>query len=120
MTKNLLALLAAALLIFAGVGWYLGWYNFTSTPSGNGKQRITVDVDTKKIGEDLKKAKDNIEKLKTRATNDIQETQPQEPRSFGEFVNEAVTPSTGASEPSENDPFSQPPVKAVPFPFPEN
>ncbi len=31
--KNLLALVGAAVVTFAGLGWYLGWYNLTRQPT---------------------------------------------------------------------------------------
>jgi hypothetical protein len=55
--RNLLALAAAAILMFAVVGWWLGWYQITSTPDGTGHQNIHIDVNKNKISEDLKKGK---------------------------------------------------------------
>ena len=54
--RNLLALIGAVVVAFVGLGWYLGWYSFALSPSGDGKQRIQVDVDTNKIAEDAKRA----------------------------------------------------------------
>jgi hypothetical protein len=53
--RNLLALAAAAVLTFVVVGWYLGWYKFQSTPEPDGHRQVTIDLNSKKIGEDLKK-----------------------------------------------------------------
>ncbi len=53
--RNLLALLAAVVLIVAGLGWYLGWYHVQTTPTADGHREIKVDVDTKKITADVKK-----------------------------------------------------------------
>src|SRR5580692_7475680 len=53
--RNILALLAAGLLAFAGLGWYLGWYHVQSTPAPDGHREIKVDLDTKKIKEDVNK-----------------------------------------------------------------
>jgi len=52
--RNLLAFLAAAALTIAGLGWYLDWYKFQSTPASAGHRSITVDIDGKKIGEDVR------------------------------------------------------------------
>jgi hypothetical protein len=54
--RNLLALIGAALVLFAGLGWYLGWYKFALEPGANGNQRIQIDLDTHKIAEDVEKA----------------------------------------------------------------
>jgi hypothetical protein len=50
--RNLLALIGAVVVLFAGLGWYLGWYTFALEPGANGKQRIQLDVDTPKIAAD--------------------------------------------------------------------
>lgn len=59
--RNLLAFLAAVLLTLAGVGWYLDWYHIRSTPIEGGQKSVTVDINTKKIGEDLLKAEQKIQ-----------------------------------------------------------
>ena len=53
--RNTLALLAAGLLVVAGLGWYLGWYHVRSTPTSDGHQQISIDVDKKKVVADVKK-----------------------------------------------------------------
>jgi hypothetical protein len=53
--RNTLALLAAGVLAFAGIGWYLGWYHVKTTPTADGHRTINVDVDTKKIESDVAK-----------------------------------------------------------------
>ncbi len=53
--RNLLALIGAVVVLFVGLGWYLGWYSFVLSPGAEGKQRLQVDVDTKKITDDAKK-----------------------------------------------------------------
>ena len=53
--RNLFALIGAAIVLFAGLGWYLGWYTFALEPSANGKQRIQLDVDTDKLTDDVGK-----------------------------------------------------------------
>jgi len=51
--KNLLALLGLAIVLFAGLGWYLGWYHISVTPSADGHKKIEFDVDTKKVTGDV-------------------------------------------------------------------
>ncbi len=53
--RNLLAFLAAALLTFAGVGWYLDWYRIKSTPAPSGHHQLNIDVNRSKILEDVHK-----------------------------------------------------------------
>jgi hypothetical protein len=51
--RNLLAFLGAALVVFLGLGWYLDWHRIQSTPKGGGHRSINIDVNTKKIGDDV-------------------------------------------------------------------
>jgi hypothetical protein len=53
--RNLLAGLAAVVLIVAGAGWYLGWFHVQTAPTSDGHRKIEVDVDTKKISGDVHK-----------------------------------------------------------------
>ena len=46
--RNMLAFLAAVVLVLIGVGWYLDWFKFSVAPDGDGHQKVTIDVDTKK------------------------------------------------------------------------
>lgn len=61
--KNLLALLAAALVTFGVVGWYLDWYRISSTPTENGRRTVTIDLNSAKIGEDIEKGKEKLSKI---------------------------------------------------------
>jgi hypothetical protein len=53
--RNMLALLAAGAIAVAALGWYLGWYHLQTTPTADGHRQINVDVNTKKIVEDVNK-----------------------------------------------------------------
>ncbi|MCS7046737.1 MAG: hypothetical protein NZO58_10305 [Gemmataceae bacterium] len=57
--KNLLALGAAALIAFAGIGWYLGWYRFSTTPTETGRH-ISIDLNTPKIKQDISTGKEKL------------------------------------------------------------
>jgi hypothetical protein len=50
--RNVLALIGLAVVGFAGVGWYLGWYKLTFSKHTDGNLQIKTDVDTKKVGSD--------------------------------------------------------------------
>jgi hypothetical protein len=47
--RNLLALVGAAVVGFAGLGWYLGWYHI-GTDSG----KVEVEINAKKVISDVK------------------------------------------------------------------
>jgi hypothetical protein len=53
--RNLLAFLAAAVLAFLGLGWYLGWYTFRSVPTEAGHRGYTIDINSQKIEKDVQK-----------------------------------------------------------------
>jgi hypothetical protein len=59
--RNLLAFFAAMTITLLVVGYYLNWYTVRTTPAPSGQRSVTVDINTKKIGEDLIKAEQNIE-----------------------------------------------------------
>jgi hypothetical protein len=58
--KNLLAFLAAAVLTFLGVGWWLNWYQVRTAPGPSGHQAINIDLDGRKIGEDVQKGEKEL------------------------------------------------------------
>jgi len=62
--RNMLALLAAALLTVIGLGWYLGWYKVSSQPASvPGQHSVQIDIDTHKIGNDLEQGEKKLEKI---------------------------------------------------------
>src|ERR1700722_18673615 len=68
--RNLLAFVAAAVLAFLAVGWYLGWYQVITRPSLTGHEAINIDVDGKKIGDDIHKAEAKIVDAAEKARQD--------------------------------------------------
>ncbi len=58
--RNLLAFFAATLLLFLGVGWYLGWYNVKTIPAPPGHRAVNVDIHTDKISEDVRRGKEKL------------------------------------------------------------
>ena len=53
--RNMLAFLGAVVVTVLVVGWYLDWFTVHRGPSSDGKTNYTVEVDEKKIKEDLQK-----------------------------------------------------------------
>jgi hypothetical protein len=61
--RNILAVVGAAVVAFLAVGWYLGWYQVSSTTSSKGPQSVQVDINPNKITEDVRKGVENGEKI---------------------------------------------------------
>jgi hypothetical protein len=60
--RNLLALVGAAVVAFAAVGWYLDWYHIKSAPGQDvGHQNVSVDINSAKIFRDGQKGVKKIE-----------------------------------------------------------
>jgi hypothetical protein len=72
--RNMLAFLAAAVLALIGIGYYLDWFKLSVKPDGEGHQRVTIDVNTKKaevdVSKAVKKGEEFIEKEKTATSKD--------------------------------------------------
>jgi hypothetical protein len=54
--RNLLAFLAAIVLIFVGLGAWRGWYGVTRQPADQGKAAFRLEIDTDRIGQDASQA----------------------------------------------------------------
>ncbi len=52
--RNLLALLSVVTLTLLGAGWYLDWYSVHSLPALPGQRSLHVEVNTSKMGDDLR------------------------------------------------------------------
>lgn len=59
--RNMLALFALVLLTTLGVGWYLDWYRIRPVPAPDGQKTLTVDINTRKIGQDLQRAEQAVQ-----------------------------------------------------------
>jgi hypothetical protein len=63
--RNLLALTALVLLVFLGLGWYLGWYKIQSTSTADGHRHIQIDVDANKVKTDVNKGETKLHDILT-------------------------------------------------------
>jgi hypothetical protein len=65
--RNLLALFALVILIFAGLGWYLDWYKIKTEPAAAGHHQVNIDFNGTKIRDDSKKGvlkvEENVQKI---------------------------------------------------------
>jgi hypothetical protein len=60
--RNLLAFLALVVLVVGGIGLYQGWFKIQSVPAAEGHQHINLDVDKKKIADDLHRTEQRFQK----------------------------------------------------------
>jgi hypothetical protein len=68
--KNLLAFVAAAVLMFVGVGWYLDWFQVLNGPSAFGHHKFEFDVNTAKIESDVEAGKEKVAGAIDKASKD--------------------------------------------------
>lgn len=71
--RNMLALLALSLLIFAGIGWWLDWYQIRSQTGLTGHQSVNIDINGSKISSDVRKGIQKIEEKKQHLQDNAQE-----------------------------------------------
>jgi hypothetical protein len=53
--RNLLSLIGLVIVVFLGLGWYLGWYQLGISTGESGNTQISFDVNTNKIKDDGRK-----------------------------------------------------------------
>jgi hypothetical protein len=82
--KNLLAMAAAGLLIFAGLGWYLDWYKVQRGTGADGQPNVTVGINTNEIRKDIGVVRDRAGQIFTGrpGTYTGAPTQPTYPTSY--------------------------------------
>jgi hypothetical protein len=56
--RNLLAFIGGAVIVFVGLGWYLGWYQIDRGSASPGHSRLQIDINREKITEDTQKGID--------------------------------------------------------------
>jgi hypothetical protein len=99
--RNLLALLGAALVAVAVVGWYLDWYKIQTEPGSAGHREVKIDINGPKIKQDLGKGREKL--------RDAIESKGQQPAAPN------AAPTSGATNPQ----FPTPPGFGAGYPTPE-
>ncbi len=59
--RNLLALVGLALVLFGGLGWYLGWYKIKTSPGEPGHRDVHIDINTQKLGSDVHNGEQHLQ-----------------------------------------------------------
>ena len=65
--------LALIVAVVAGVGFYMGWFHFSSGSDGNGAH-VTVSVDKDQIQKDKDKAVEKVQDLGQQAKDEVAPT----------------------------------------------
>lgn len=95
--RNTLAIVGAATVAFLALGWYLGWYQVSSTPNQKGQQSVQVEINPTKITEDVKKGVEQggqiVDSFRERPPADPKAAQPTGPAS------NFFTPTPGPTDP---------------------
>jgi hypothetical protein len=71
--RNFLAFIGAAVVVFVGFGWYLGWYQVTTQTAGPGQSRLQVDINREKISQDIKRGAAGVQEALEKAKQPNQE-----------------------------------------------
>ena len=58
--RSLLTLVGAAVVTFAVVGYFLGWYQVHTAPGPDGHRKVDIDFNAQQFQQDVEKAKDQI------------------------------------------------------------
>jgi hypothetical protein len=127
--RNLFALIGFAIVAFAVVGWYCGWYRLSVQKGEGGKAEIQTVVDTKKVTEDSTAFFHKLGQLlsqKTQATGagtnpagektgNASGSNKAGTTSSSSGLKPGNTPPGGTPPPGGAPPFSAPPVSIPPF-----
>jgi hypothetical protein len=118
--KNTLAVIAFVVIAFAAVGWYLNWYGINLTPTPEGRHKVTIDLNTPRITEDLQKGREQVVKLlkKNEQPEGAANTTNTNAAPFPTFTNPLPRPQTPQPGPAQNPPAAktqQPNPDWVPF-----
>jgi hypothetical protein len=96
-----LTLLGAAVVTFAVVGWFLGWYQVRTTPGPDGHRQVNIDFNTPKISQDLSKGGAKIKNMLQSHTTTTAPTLPPLPLPPGSQTSttqgsgEGIQPASG-------------------------
>ena len=81
--KNLLALIGLVVVVFLGAGYYFDWYSFSSKTGLDGRTQYQFDVDTKKVGEDVRVVGERVTHVAAPAPQPAPALQPLPPGVMG-------------------------------------
>lgn len=76
--KNTLAGVAALVITVLVLGLSLGWFQVGGwSTNSSGQSTVNVDINTKKMGEDIQKGGEKIQKIIEKSTHEESEAKPE-------------------------------------------
>jgi hypothetical protein len=103
--RNLLAFLAAAVLTFLGLGWYLDWYRISSVPEAGGHRKVEIDLNTPKISADVEKGEEKVRKMLEKNSKKDAAASPEARKGAAnspEVIKKEAVPPAPGNNPSAN------------------
>jgi hypothetical protein len=130
--RNLLALVGAALVVFAVVGWYRGWYQLESEPGAGGQRDVKIEINGPKIQKDLHQGTKKLENVLENKAKSGQPVTPPAPPQAVQFpppgpvlgAPSAPPPGFGAPTYPQGEAYVLPPTSPsgvtppIPHPYP--
>jgi hypothetical protein len=77
--RNLLAFVGALVVTLVVVGWYENWFQFRTTAGADGNRNISIDIDPKKVTDDVKQTEKKIENFIDEKSKEIKSSNPAAP-----------------------------------------
>jgi reverse gyrase len=77
--RNILAFVGALVVTLVVVGWYENWFQFRTTAGADGNRNISIDIDSKKVSEDVKQTEKKIETFIDEKSKEIKSSTPAAP-----------------------------------------
>jgi hypothetical protein len=68
--RNLLALVGAAVILVAVVGWYRNWYSIETGPASGGHQSVNIEIDRSRISNDIQRGEERLHDALERSRKD--------------------------------------------------
>lgn len=114
--RNLLAFLGAVIVTVVGVGWYLDWFKVHRGTVGESKSSYNIELNTKKIDEDLHKGTAKVHDVVDRKLKGEKLANPTPPPSISRAEEESgyALPPIGGDRTTSGPILLPPPLPAPP------
>jgi hypothetical protein len=87
MVRNILALVGGAVVTFAGLGWYLGWYSVARKAASPGQSSFQVDINREQLTKDIKqgieRGREGLNQLREGSDEHAKPSAKPDPRDLG-------------------------------------